>query len=706
MDFFSFSKFSFYQKLRLNLSKANLQRLKLDLKFILTISCGRIFRFLSAIQLIKYFKTRFNFRAVFLVFLGLGSVFFVSGVFAEGKVDSTIEKPIPNESQFQDLVLKIDQLRLYESSQWRAMLVYADKRNRSLVSHSAFFLNPEGMRNSRSEMLAQLQTILNPKPNSKPDDDPICLFPARRKFLQSHLNLPKDTLSENCPTYKRYLRTLEADSVSFVFSSFYTNSPGSAFGHTLFRIHKKGAQAAELLDHGIGYAANVTTNNSFLYAVYGIGGLFQGTYTNVPYYYKIREYNDYESRDLWTYHLDLKPAEVELLVDHLWEIGQVSLDYYFFTKNCSYLMLVAIEAATDRYQLRPKLPFWVIPSDSLKTVTDTPGLVNKIEFRPAARTQFHYRYSVFSPAEKNELKNFLEKYEPSQLEKFSDKKKVAFLDAAIDSIDMRFPENLIKEDSEGSKIKSKLLKVRAAVPLVSEPLNVPPPTEERPDLGHGSFRWSLAARQWNQKWMTLIEARFAMHDLGDPHLGYPRFSQIEFFNFRGEISSTSTFRVLDFDFFQAASINPRTSFNKQISWRGRMGATSFGPSLCQPDCLAPSMQVAAGWAFSVGPQDSLVIWPLIDTGVFNDYRLYGGPWMTVVGPGLVLLWTVRKNIKFIQSSTYFPISLFSGPNLVQKHQSELRWHANNSFQIFARGEIWKSQVGDDNAGHIGVMYSY
>lgn len=44
----------------------------------------------------------------------------------------------------------------------------------------------------------------------------------------------------------------------------------------------------------------------------------------MPYYRKVKEYGDFESRDLWEYELNLTPEETRFLVSHIWEMQHVS----------------------------------------------------------------------------------------------------------------------------------------------------------------------------------------------------------------------------------------------------------------------------------------------------------------------------------------------------------------------------------------------
>ena len=85
---------------------------------------------------------------------------------------------------------------------------------------------------------------------------------------------------------------------------------------------------------------------AFSTRVYGLAWRkFRGRFSTMPYYIKVQEYNNLESRDLWEYPLHLTRPQVDLLVRHLWELGQTSMAYYFFNRNCSYQLLPLLEAA-------------------------------------------------------------------------------------------------------------------------------------------------------------------------------------------------------------------------------------------------------------------------------------------------------------------------------------------------------------------------
>ena len=63
----------------------------------------------------------------------------------------------------------------------------------------------------------------------------------------------------------------------------------------------------------VGWNTEFDSGDSFSIA-YGrdIFGGFRGEYAKMPYYFKVREYADYESRDIWEYPLNLTQVQKQL----------------------------------------------------------------------------------------------------------------------------------------------------------------------------------------------------------------------------------------------------------------------------------------------------------------------------------------------------------------------------------------------------------
>jgi hypothetical protein len=105
------------------------------------------------------------------------------------------------------------------------------------------------------------------------------------------------------------------------------------------------------LDGAFEYAA-ITGDDPFLkLAFMGLTGLYTGSFSGIPYYIKIKEYNNAENRDIFEYDLNLEREDVEFLLRHLWEMQQARLHYLFLTRNCSYEILALLEAAKPEWEL-------------------------------------------------------------------------------------------------------------------------------------------------------------------------------------------------------------------------------------------------------------------------------------------------------------------------------------------------------------------
>lgn len=482
---------------------------------------------------------------------------------------------------------------IQQSRQWLKLLHiernWLGIKRRQVTSKSFFFSSGT---DPKEEMVKTLEAfvvppesfakeILNNKKEKVVDysEHPVCRFPARLKYLKTQLPEFDDFWNSlprvNCVFKDIYLRAIDAKSISYVFSSYYSDSPGSAFGHTFFRFNRKAnVERQELLDFGVGFAAQVTVDNPIAYALLGLVGGFDGVWTNLPYYYKVREYNDFEARDLWSYDLNLSPEEVEMLTLHLWEVGSSTYDYYFFTQNCAFHMLTLLEAAAPRLQLIDHVPFYyVIPSDSMKTLFFEKDLVENISFRPSLRKVFQERVSHLDSQSLADLYLFAKDYTISYEQKGrSDQQYAAYLDTILDLINLKFP-NLDKTKHEDIFIiKEKILNKRAEVTYISDPVSLPLVITDRPDLSHGSSRFSLNYTKLNDTFGASY--RFAIHDLLDNSVGMPENSQLEFFNLIFKKYDDKV--TLDnFNLFKVLNLNPLNFYEKKLSWGLKLGTRRF-----------------------------------------------------------------------------------------------------------------------------------
>jgi signal peptidase I len=499
-----------------------------------------------------------------------------------------------NRSALDEIQRLATQKKISEMRSW-IKLLHIEKNvlgmKRTQINDGDFFLS-KNHSDPRLELMETLSAFTRPKElyekeilNNKNEkiidhsEHPICKYPARLHFLQNELsdddsfwqNLPK----VNCTFQNIFLHAIDVKSISFVFSSYYSDSPGSAFGHTFFRINRKSNKdKQELLDYGVGFAADVNVSNPIVYALLGLVGGFNGSWTNLPYYYKVREYNDFESRDLWSYDLNLTDEEVKMFSYHLWEIGDHKYTYFFFTQNCAFHMLTTLEAAAPRLHLIDHVPFlYVIPSDSMKSLFFEKDLVLNVSFRPSLKRVFNERLKNLDNFTLDEFKKFSSQFElPQNLNLKSPEQNAALMDSAIDLINLKFPNATEIKNPKIFELKEKILINRSKVDYISKPIVLKTNDYDRPDKSHGSSRFSTSYRSFDSA--LGLDYRFALHDLLDSTVGLPEYSQLEFVNINLKKKS-SKFYLDNLNLFKVLNLNPINFYEKKFSWGLKLGTRRF-----------------------------------------------------------------------------------------------------------------------------------
>ncbi len=361
------------------------------------------------------------------------------------------------------------------------------------------FLSPQGKRDPAAELEATLTGFFAPGQGAPEGvkladpslEHPQCRFPARFAWLAASVPIDLARLPpRSCPRFEAFWRRVSARSATLIFSSYYLNNPASAFGHTFLRLGKeevaKGGERLDLIDQAVDFAAVTDTSNAVLYAFEGLFGLFRGEFSARPYFYKVREYADYESRDLWEYELSLDQRQLAMLVGHLWELGQTWFDYYYVTENCSYYVLAALEAADSKLELLSHLGPATLPADSVKALFRNPGLVRAVRFRASARTQLGARTAGLSGAELDAVQQLAEGGDPPGLDAMSTDERVRVIDAALDLVDVRHGRDIVTgADPAADVLRQGLLERRSAIAVASPPLVIPPPSAGGPERGHG-----------------------------------------------------------------------------------------------------------------------------------------------------------------------------------------------------------------------------
>lgn len=577
--------------------------------------------------------------------------------------------------------------RIASSKAWLYLIHYEGSWFGGLKSQAQgdqFFLAKEG----KSDPAAELRATIEAFQSDRVVDDEYaqCRFPARLIFLRKELGPRGVRFPERfCLPYATYLQNTSAKSISLIFSSYYLNNPASAFGHVFLRLNKSdepnNGERSELMDNGLSFSAEVTQSNPLLYAFYGMAGFFRGNFSYVPYFYKIREYNDAESRDIWEYRIRMTDEEREMLLAHIWELGSTYYTYYYFTQNCAYHMISTLQAAMPELPLLEAMPSINIPVDTVKVLARFPGLVEEVRYRPSIRTSWETRVETLTQKEKGKILE-LASNERTDLSSLSTEEKVKVFDGAIEFVDLRHFKDLVDYPTgEIAHQKQNLLASRSEIPVASHALQVRRP-ESAPHEGHDSFRLGIGGGTGTQDGRYFSTSiRFALHDLVDPLVGYPKYAQIEFFGANLRYAAQRENLIAEeVTVFRVVSLAPITQFHIPLSWRVFLGGARVRDQSCD-HCVAGLIEVGGG--FTVNVLDSLSAFAMVDSSVAGAPGFYQSFFRPGIGPSLGVRWILRENLVSLLTLNYRRL-FFSPVREIAFGSAEVKWGLTTQFSIGAK----------------------
>jgi hypothetical protein len=454
---------------------------------------------------------------------------------------------------------------------WEVLLHYTRTLSggyQSRIDDPAFFLSPRGRVDREGELAATLNDFFVPR---KDGEATACRFPARFHWLSARLGIdPARLPAYSCSEMDKALAAVSGHSAVLVFPVGHSNSPASMFGHTLIRIDSD--SKSNLISYAGNYAAETTDTNGFVYAWKGLTGRYRGYYSLMPYYIKVKEYNDLEHRDMWEYRLKLSGAEVKKMLDHIWELQNIKSSYYFIDENCSYNLLFLIEAARPELHLAEKTRFFVLPTQTIDIAIDS-GILEEPSYRPSQGTRIRNIVAQLDRGKRQMARDLaygVQAPESLELSPAAGSEKIEMLDAAIEFVQFRLArKELSQEDFNRSYLqllrqRSRLGAAPAGLYGFAEP--------SRPESGHSSSKVAVGAGVRRGEGYAELELRLALHSLLDPDQGYLRGSQIQFLDTVLDYRlPAEAVRLRSLHLVDIFSITPRDVFFQPMSWKVNTG---------------------------------------------------------------------------------------------------------------------------------------
>jgi hypothetical protein len=478
-----------------------------------------------------------------------------------------------------ELVEQARERNLAQRPEWLNLLHYKAypywPGMRSLADDPAFFNAPDGKTDAAAELEATLAVFFSTAEETDKAQNPQCRFIARYHWLKEQLHFDPVRLPEQpCKRFYQWRASLDPHEITLVFPAAYLNNPASMYGHTLLRIDAKDQdERTRLLAYSISYAAGTNETSGLIFAVRGLFGGYPGVFAITPYYLKVREYSDIENRDVWEYQLTLTPSEIDRLLMHTWELGPTHFDYYFFDENCAYHLLSLLEVARPGLELTDRFRWWAIPSDTVRAVTDQPGLIKRVVYRPATATIIRRRLADMDDRQSGLARSLVERkisLTDDRLRGLPVVEQAKILELTYDYATYRSSSG--HETSTAAQMHEYLL-ARSRLEVPPQRPEVPVPVV-RPDQGHKTSRLALGVGSRGGRHFEEISLRPTYHDLMDDDAGYTRGGQIEFFNMRWRHDrGDDSLRLEEFTPLNIVSLSPRDDFFTPISWKINFGWT-------------------------------------------------------------------------------------------------------------------------------------
>ena len=491
----------------------------------------------------------------------------------------------------------IEKTKLYENPYWAKLLHY--QNGESEIDSDNFFISKDGKTDLKKELFETINSLKNGKNNV------LCRFPLRVKWLKENIPfLEKKIVIYPCAQLDEYISSIDAKYVTMVFPTAHINSPASMYGHTFLRVSSN--EDTPLISNAINFAAKTDDTNGFIFAYKGLFGEYEGRYSILPYYEKIKEYNNLEQRDIWEYDLDLTQEQIDRLVLHAFELKDSYSDYFFFKENCSYNILWLLEVSRNDLDLVSHFTFKTVPLDSIKILKSF-NLIKDSRFRYSNMGKM--KNILEKKIENKEyLKAFINENKPLN-ESLSTDDKISYLDFKILYLQYQRANNQYDKKEYLNKYVQ-LLKERSSYNKAS---SYDIKTPFNPLDSHDSAKVSFFYDSTDSFELGLKPVYTDIYDISD---GYLEGAYIDFFDLNIKKIKDEKIKLDKFTLLKINSLAQQDMIFKPFSWGIDLGYEYFKD---QSDYL--KIKPETGLAFG---KEKNFIYTMIGSNLYykNSEQLY------------------------------------------------------------------------------------
>jgi hypothetical protein len=434
-----------------------------------------------------------------------------------------------------------------------------------------------------------------------------CAFPARARWLSERLGFAPAAVP--CPALDAWRAQLPLDGLTLVFPEAFMDSPASMFGHALLRLESgEDDGSGELLGWAIDFTADTGGEAGPIYLMKGVLGRYPGRFGLNPFWEKLKQYADWQNRDLWEYHLDLERGEIEFVLLHLWELRDAEFPYFFFDENCAWYLERLLQAARPEISFRHGFPVSKLPVDVIRDVQRVTGETEPPRFRASPATRLRHALATRPRAETDvwlDLADGDAAPDDPRVLALAPEARARVLTLAYDALRYRFVGADVAPEAARKRAHRLLLaRSRLGRPGVAPE---PPPPALRPEQGHGTALLAFAGGFEDDEPFLDFRLRPALHGPLDPVGGHSPDSAIRVLDGRLRwYPGLDRVRLHELTLVELRSEAPMDRFFHPPSWRFQTGlATRLRPEDDGDFDRGPVWRSEGGVGATVAPSDWL-----------------------------------------------------------------------------------------------------
>lgn len=181
-----------------------------------------------------------------------------------------------------------------------------------------------------------------------------------------------------CDEYNKFIEMVPIDKLSVVYASENLVNPSSMMGHAMLAVEGTRGDGY-FARHSASFFTELDSLNPAKIIwdtiIKGKEGYFLVKPLNKHYEF----YNEKEQRNVWNFKLAASTDDRNLIRDHLWELKNPDIKYFFHKHNCATIVIDILKIA------RPNLDSnsWTSPQDVIKAIDNEKDFISSTSIMPS-----------------------------------------------------------------------------------------------------------------------------------------------------------------------------------------------------------------------------------------------------------------------------------------------------------------------------------